>query len=91
MMSKPKSEDDLFGNFLRNYRLKIQAKNEIDNMMFEYSMMSYNSGKQPVQAHQINVFSNQMSHQLPLQLSHQVARIIQQLPRQQTLNLVITE
>ena len=29
--------------------------------MFKHSMMFHNSGKQPVQAHQFNVFSNQMS------------------------------
>ena len=28
--------------------------------MFKYSMMYYNSSKQPVQAHQFNVFSNQV-------------------------------
>ena len=60
-MSKPMSEDDLFGHLLAEklkklpFELSLQAKNKTDNMMFKYSMMSHNSGKQPVQAHQFNV------------------------------------
>ena len=66
-MSKPMSEDDLFGNLLAEklkklpFEINLRAKNEIDNMMFEYSMKSHNSGEQPVQAHQFIVFSNQMN------------------------------
>ena len=66
-MSKPMSEDDLFSNLLAKklkklpFEINLKAKNEIDNMMFKYSLMSHNSGKKSVQAHQFNVFSNQMS------------------------------
>ena len=65
-MSKPMSEDDLSGNLLAEklkqlpFEINLRAKNGINNMMFKYSM-SHNSGEQPVQAHQFNVFSNQMS------------------------------
>ena len=66
-MSKPMSEDDLFGNLSAEklktlpFEINLQAKNEFENMMFKYSMMFHNSSKQPIQAHQCNVFSNQMS------------------------------
>ena len=66
-ISKPMPEDDLFGNLLveklKNlpFEINLQAKNETDKMMFKYFMISHNSGKQPVQAHQFNVSSNQMS------------------------------
>ena len=66
-MSKPVSEDDLSGNLLAQklnkltFKINLQTKNEIDNMMLKYFKISYNSGKQPVQAHQFNVFSNQLS------------------------------
>ena len=97
-MSKPMSEDDLFGNLLAEklkklpFEINLRAKNEIDYMMFKYSMMSHNNGEQPVQAHQFNIFSNQMSP-LPAtrQLPHQIARIIQQLTCKQALNLLINE
>ena len=66
-MSKLMSEDDLFGNLLAEklkklpFEINLQAKTEIDNMMFKYFMMSHNRGKRPVQAQQFNVFLNQMS------------------------------
>ena len=66
-MSKLMSEDDLFGNPSAEklktlpFEINLQAKNEFENMMFKYSMMSHNSSKQPIQAHQFNVFSNQIS------------------------------
>ena len=50
-MSKPMSEDDRFGNLLAeklkklSFEINLQAKNEIDNMMFKYSMMSHNSSE----------------------------------------------
>ena len=50
-MSKPMSEDDRFGNLLAeklkklSFGINLQAKNEIDNMMFKYSMMSHNSSE----------------------------------------------
>ena len=46
-ISKPMSEGDLFGNLLVGklkklpFEINLQAKNEIDNMMFKYSMMSH--------------------------------------------------
>ena len=48
-MSKPFSEDDLFGNLWAKklkklpFEINLQAKTEIDNMMFKYSMMSHDS------------------------------------------------
>ena len=50
-MSKPMPEDDRFGNLLAekltklSFGINLQAKNEIDNMMFKYSMMSHNSSE----------------------------------------------
>ena len=43
-MSRPMSEDDLFGNLLAEklkklpFEINLQAKNEIDSMMFKYSI-----------------------------------------------------
>lgn len=64
---KPKSEDDLFGILLAEklkklpFEINLQAKNEIDNIMFKYSIMSHNSSKQPGQVQQVNTFSNHTS------------------------------
>ena len=50
-MSKQMSEDDLLGNLLPEklkklpFEINLQAKKEIDNMMFKYFVMSYSSGK----------------------------------------------
>ena len=50
-MSKPMSEDDRFGNLLAeklkklSFEINLQAKNEIDNMIFKYSMISHNSSE----------------------------------------------
>ena len=43
------------------FEINLQAENEIDNMMLKYSVMSHSNGKQAVQAHQFNEFSNPMS------------------------------
>ena len=66
-ISKPMSKDNLFTNLLAEklkklqFKTNLQGKKKIYNIMFKHSMMFHNSGKQPVQAHQFNVFSNQMS------------------------------
>ena len=47
-MSKPMPEDDLFGNLLAEkleklqFEINLQAKNEIDNMVFSQLLMSHN-------------------------------------------------
>ena len=56
------SEDDIFWQCLKStFEINLQAKNEIDNMMFKYSVMSHSNSKQALQAHQFNEFSNPMS------------------------------